>query len=246
MAPAGASGSAISAFRMGSSVSTTPTRDVRRRACLHPTAPATGSRARSMPFPVWCFRCNFRCLQKEGRGRRRPGGSVVGFGKEGVHTMRFMIMHKNDPKTEAGNPPPMELVHKMGEFVGGHAQAGRLVDGAGLGGSKTRTRLVFRDGQCTTEARPLSRRARAAGGDAAAEGRHARGGHRLGGALRQDPRRRRARARQGQRAVGHRPDAGAGESAAADAAHREGRPGDRGAAAAARSRRPRSRASRPR
>jgi len=24
--------------------------------------------------------------------------------------MRFMIMHKNDPQTEAGHPPPMELV----------------------------------------------------------------------------------------------------------------------------------------
>jgi len=68
--------------------------------------------------------------------------------------MRFMIMHKNDPQTEAGNPPPMELVHKMGAFIGGHAQAGRLVDGAGLGGSKTRTRLVFRDGQCTTKRGP--------------------------------------------------------------------------------------------
>ncbi len=61
--------------------------------------------------------------------------------------MRFMIMHKNDPNTEAGHPPPMEVVTKMGAFVGGHAQAGRLLDGAGLGGSKTRTRLKFEDGQ---------------------------------------------------------------------------------------------------
>ena len=36
--------------------------------------------------------------------------------------MRFMIMHKNDPHTEAGEKPPMELVQKMGEFIGGHAQ----------------------------------------------------------------------------------------------------------------------------
>jgi hypothetical protein len=61
--------------------------------------------------------------------------------------MRFMIMHKNDPHTEAGHPPPMELVTKMGEFVGEHAKAGRFIDGAGLGASKTRTRLVFRDGR---------------------------------------------------------------------------------------------------
>ncbi len=68
--------------------------------------------------------------------------------------MRFMIMHKNDPKTEAGQAPPMELVNRMGAFIGGHAQAGRLVDGAGLAGSKTRTRLVFRDRQCTVKHGP--------------------------------------------------------------------------------------------
>jgi hypothetical protein len=62
--------------------------------------------------------------------------------------MRFMIMHKNDPNTEAGNPPPMEIVHKMGAFIGEYAAAGQFVDGAGLGASKTRTRLVFRNGQC--------------------------------------------------------------------------------------------------
>jgi hypothetical protein len=41
------------------------------------------------------------------------------------------------------------------------------------------------------EAGVLWRRTRAAGGDAAAQGPHPRGGHRLGGALRQDPERRR-------------------------------------------------------
>lgn len=68
--------------------------------------------------------------------------------------MRFMMMHKNDPNTEAGNPPPMEIVNKMGAFVGEHAKAGRLIDGAGLGASKTRTRLVFRNGQCTAKPGP--------------------------------------------------------------------------------------------
>src|SRR5262245_35582676 len=68
--------------------------------------------------------------------------------------MRFMIMHKNDPQTEAGQPPPMELVTKMGAFIGEHAKAGRFVDGAGLSGSKTRTRLVFRDGRCTMRRGP--------------------------------------------------------------------------------------------
>ena len=68
--------------------------------------------------------------------------------------MHFMIMHKNDPHTEAGEKPPMELIQKMGEFIGGHAQAGRLIDGAGLGASKTRTRLTFRGGACTVKHGP--------------------------------------------------------------------------------------------
>ena len=68
--------------------------------------------------------------------------------------MRFMIMHKNDPKTEAGEKPPMELVAKMGAFIGEYAGSGRFLDGAGLGASKTRTRLVFRDGRATVKHGP--------------------------------------------------------------------------------------------
>ena len=68
--------------------------------------------------------------------------------------MRFMIMHKNDASTEAGNPPPMELVQEMGAFIGEYARDGRFIDGAGLGASKTRTRLVFRGGQCTVKHGP--------------------------------------------------------------------------------------------
>jgi hypothetical protein len=70
--------------------------------------------------------------------------------------MRIMMMHKNDGNTEAGKAPPMEIVQKMGTFIGGHAQAGRLVDGAGLGGSKVRTRLSFRAGKCTTTQGPYA------------------------------------------------------------------------------------------
>lgn len=68
--------------------------------------------------------------------------------------MRVLMMHKNDVNTEAGKPPPMDLVHKMGAFIGEHAKAGRFLDGAGLGASKTRMRLVFRDGQCTVTQGP--------------------------------------------------------------------------------------------
>jgi hypothetical protein len=70
--------------------------------------------------------------------------------------MRFMIMHKNDANTEAGRPPPIELVHEMGAFIGEYARTGRFIDGAGLGASKTRTRLVFRDGKATTKHGPYS------------------------------------------------------------------------------------------
>ncbi|MBX3193351.1 MAG: hypothetical protein KF819_40590 [Labilithrix sp.] len=70
--------------------------------------------------------------------------------------MRFLMMHKNDPKTEAGVAPDMKLVHEMGAFIGEHAKAGRLVDGAGLGASKTRTRLTFRDGRCTIKHGPYA------------------------------------------------------------------------------------------
>jgi hypothetical protein len=70
--------------------------------------------------------------------------------------MRFIMMHKNDATTEAGLPPPMEIVQKMGEFIGTYASKGQFVDGAGLSGSKARTRLVFRNGQCTTKRGPYS------------------------------------------------------------------------------------------
>ena len=41
-------------------------------------------------------------------------------------------------------------------FIGEHAQAGRFIDGAGLAGSKHRTRLIFRNGQCTTKHGPYA------------------------------------------------------------------------------------------
>jgi hypothetical protein len=68
--------------------------------------------------------------------------------------MRFIMMHKNDPLTEAGEKPPMELIEKMGAFVGEHAQAGRFIDGAGLSGSKNRSRLTFRNGDATIKHGP--------------------------------------------------------------------------------------------
>ena len=70
--------------------------------------------------------------------------------------MRYMIMHKNDPQTEAGQPPPMEVVTQMGELIGEYAADGRFIDGAGLSASKTRSRLVFREGRCTIQHGPYA------------------------------------------------------------------------------------------
>ena len=68
--------------------------------------------------------------------------------------MRVMMMHKNQPNAEAGEKPSPEIIQRMGAFIGGHAEAGRLLDGAGLLGSTYRTRVSCRDGQCTVKHGP--------------------------------------------------------------------------------------------
>ncbi len=70
--------------------------------------------------------------------------------------MRFIMMHKHDHHTEAGELPPPELVAQMGAFIGEYARAGTFVDGAGLGPSKNRTRLSFKGGQCTIQHGPYT------------------------------------------------------------------------------------------
>ncbi|HUQ08202.1 MAG TPA: YciI family protein [Kofleriaceae bacterium] len=68
--------------------------------------------------------------------------------------MRFMVMHKNDEGTEAGEPATQQLFDEMGAFIGEMAAAGKFLGGEGLGASKTRTRLTFRDGVCTVKHGP--------------------------------------------------------------------------------------------
>jgi len=63
--------------------------------------------------------------------------------------MKFLVMHKHDPNTEAGKIPPPEFVGAMGALVGGLAQSGKLLDGEGLGASKTRSRVTFQGGERT-------------------------------------------------------------------------------------------------
>jgi len=65
--------------------------------------------------------------------------------------MKFLTMHRHDKHTEAGELPPPELVAKMGAFIGEHAARGEFIDGAGLGRSANRTRLLFRGGEGTVE-----------------------------------------------------------------------------------------------
>jgi hypothetical protein len=68
--------------------------------------------------------------------------------------MRFMIMHKHDPHTEAGGLPPPELVARMGEYIGEHARRGTFLGGEGLGRSAHRTRVTVRGGRCAVSRGP--------------------------------------------------------------------------------------------
>jgi hypothetical protein len=68
--------------------------------------------------------------------------------------MKILTMHRHDAQSEAGVPPPPELVASMGAFIGEYAQRGQFLDGAGLRASATRTRLTFRGGECTVKRGP--------------------------------------------------------------------------------------------
>jgi hypothetical protein len=70
--------------------------------------------------------------------------------------MRFLVMHKHDPHTEAGELPPPSLIAEMGALITEYAQDGRFLGGDGLGASRTRTRLRFHNGQCTIKHGPYT------------------------------------------------------------------------------------------
>ncbi len=69
--------------------------------------------------------------------------------------MKFMIMHKHDPKTEAGAKPSGALIAAMGQLVGSMVQSGKLHDGAGLGASATRSRVKVENGERTVAHGPF-------------------------------------------------------------------------------------------
>ncbi len=71
--------------------------------------------------------------------------------------MRFILIHKVDEKAHVpGTPPSQEIIRGMGQLVGGLAQSGKLVDGAGLRESATRVRLSFSRGKRTVQRGPLT------------------------------------------------------------------------------------------
>lgn len=61
--------------------------------------------------------------------------------------MRYMIINKVTPETEAGVAPGPEVFEAMGALMEDLNKAGVLLAGEGLGPSSTRTRVVVKDGR---------------------------------------------------------------------------------------------------
>lgn len=68
--------------------------------------------------------------------------------------MRFIVMHKVDPKMEAGTPPDQQIIQNMGALVMGSKKEGVFVNGAGLHRSARRARVACSGGVCTVEQGP--------------------------------------------------------------------------------------------
>ena len=79
---------------------------------------------------------------------------LVGVAYAGLSAMKAMsedlskIVHDTNVR--------IELIEKMGAYIGEHAQSGRFLGGEGLRASKTRTRLVFREGRATVKHGPYA------------------------------------------------------------------------------------------
>ncbi len=70
--------------------------------------------------------------------------------------MKFMVMHKHDANTEAGKLPPPEFMEAMGRFIGEAAGSGKLLDGEGLGATRTRSRVTLERGKVTVVHGPFA------------------------------------------------------------------------------------------
>ena len=70
--------------------------------------------------------------------------------------MRWMIMHKTEPKWERGAPPSRELVARVGALIGEMVNANAMGGGEGLRASSLGVRFRFQGGQRTEIAGPLT------------------------------------------------------------------------------------------
>ncbi|MCQ4259178.1 YciI family protein [Stutzerimonas stutzeri] len=70
--------------------------------------------------------------------------------------MRFMVMIKANPDTEAGVMPSEEILAAMGQYNEELANAGVLLGGEGLHPSNRGARVRFSDGQCSVVDGPFA------------------------------------------------------------------------------------------
>jgi len=70
--------------------------------------------------------------------------------------MRFIIMHKTEPRWEAGAIPDAELIARVGKLMGEFMKSGTLLGGEGLRASSQGVRLRFSGGERTVTKGPFT------------------------------------------------------------------------------------------
>jgi hypothetical protein len=70
--------------------------------------------------------------------------------------MRFIVMIKATPQTEAGEMPSEDVLAAMGRYNEDLANAGVLLGGEGLQPSRKGARVRFQDGQCSVTDGPFA------------------------------------------------------------------------------------------
>jgi hypothetical protein len=70
--------------------------------------------------------------------------------------MRFIAMHKTEPRWEAGAIPDKELISRVGQLMGEFMKAGILLGGEGLRASAQGVRLRFSGGKRTVTKGPFT------------------------------------------------------------------------------------------
>jgi hypothetical protein len=70
--------------------------------------------------------------------------------------MRFLALLKADKHSEAGAPPPRDLMEKMGRFIEEITKAGVLLNTAGLHPSSKGSRIRLSEGKVTVTDGPFT------------------------------------------------------------------------------------------